>query len=91
MDYDTFRVTHPEFQTASEPLVREFLKHAAARLSATVLGASYDEAHGALVSHMIATSPGGQMARMVNKDGSTIYSRRLDEIKMACVPGVLVS
>ena len=78
----------PEFATATDALVTPWLNAAAARLSQAVLGAAYDEAHGALAAHMLATSPGGQSARMVAKDGTTTYSKRLDEIKRAFVIGV---
>lgn len=91
MTLANFRIAFPAFATASDALVNANLAFAAARLSASVLGASYDEAHGCLTAHLLATDPGGQSARMVNKDGSTTYSVRLNAIKMACVPGVSVS
>jgi hypothetical protein len=91
LTYDEFRIDFPEMLTASEPLVRRKLDQAAARLSEAILGAAYPEAHGSLTAHLIATAPGGQMARMVNKDGTTQYSRRLEEIKLAFVAGVLVA
>jgi hypothetical protein len=64
---------------------------AAHRLSLTELGLGYDEAHGNLAAHLIATSPAGVSSRLVNKDGTTTYSARLTEIKDAfCVAfGVL--
>jgi hypothetical protein len=86
-----FRIAYPEFKTATDDLVETRLAYAASRLSTTVLGTVYPEAHGSLAAHLIATTAGGQMSRMVNKDGTTQYSRRLDEIKMACVAGVLVA
>jgi hypothetical protein len=86
-----FRIAFPAFATASDNLVDATLAMAAARLSASVLGSVYDEAHGCLTAHLLATDPGGQSARMVNKDGTTTYSKRLNDIKMACVPGVSCS
>jgi hypothetical protein len=79
-----------EFRTVPDVTVQSYLDMAARRLSAAILGQKYDEAHGNLAAHLIATSPAGVSSRMVNKDGSTTYGARLLEIKRACVTGVSV-
>ena len=88
---DTFRDMFQEFRTVPDVTVQGYLNMAAKRLSVSVLGSAYDEAHGNLAAHMIATSPAGVSSRMVNKDGTTTYSARLLEIKSAfCISiGVL--
>ena len=77
----TFRDLFQEFRTVPDVTVQGYLDMAAARLSVTELGAGYDEAHGNLAAHLIATSPAGVSSRMVNKDGTTTYSGRVDEIR----------
>lgn len=91
MTLEEFRVAFPEFKTASDQLVQVTLDMAAARLSQAVLGAMYPEAHGVWTAHALAKSPAGQSARMVNKDGTTQYSTRMQEIKLACASAVSVS
>jgi hypothetical protein len=86
-----FRELFPEFRTASDTLVQGTLDQMAARLSQTVLGGMYDEAHGVWTAHALAKSPAGQSARMVNKDGTTQYSTRMLEIKLAAVAAVAVT
>ena len=79
----TFRDLFQEFRTVPDSVAQGYLNMAAARLSTTELGAGYDEAHGNLAAHLIATSPAGVSSRMVNKDGTTTYSGRVDEIRIA--------
>jgi len=80
---NTFRDMFQEFRTVPDVTVQGYLDMAAKRLSVSVLGSGYDEAHANLAAHLIATSPAGVSSRMVNKDGTTTYSARLLEIKSA--------
>ena len=77
----TFRDLFQEFRTVPDVTVQGYLDEAARRLSVTQLQGAYDEAHGNLTAHLIATSPAGVSSRMVNKDGTTTYSGRVDEIR----------
>lgn len=86
-----FRVAFPEFKTAGDPLVETKLAAAKACLSEEILGALYPEAVMVKTADMLAKSPAGQSARMVNKDGTTTYSVRFNEIKWSVASGVSVS
>jgi hypothetical protein len=88
MNLETFRLKYPEFRTASSAFVQSFLDDAATYLSRDVLGDQYDHAHGLKAAHLIATSPGGVMARMVAKDGTTTYSKAYETAIQ--YPGVMV-
>ena len=77
----TFRDLFQEFRTVPDITAQGYLDMAARRLSVSELGSGYDEAHGNLAAHLIATSPAGVSSRMVNKDGTTTYSGRVDEIR----------
>lgn len=79
----SFRDMFQEFRTVPTVTAQAYLDQAAKRLSVEELGDAYDEAHGNLAAHMIATSPAGVSSRMVNKNGSTTYEARLNEIRLA--------
>ncbi len=85
-----FRVAFPEFKTAGDELVQNKLDFASRVLSREVLDDMYDEAHGVKAADMLAKSPFGQSARMVNKDGTTTYSRRFEEIKLSAPSAISV-
>lgn len=88
MNHFDFKVRFPEFKTAGDPLIQSCLDQAAAHVSAAVLGALYDEAHGLKAADMLARSPGAIAARLVQKDGSTTYSRQFSDCLRAKVVGV---
>jgi len=87
---DQFRVKYPEFRTASSEFVQAYLDAAAEFVSADVLGTAYDQAHGLKAAHMMAKSPGGVMARLVAKDGSTTYDTQFRELLRSRIAGVSV-
>ena len=55
---------HPEFATAQGSLVQACLDAAESELSADDLGTSFNEAHGLLAAHKLASSPYGTSARL---------------------------
>ena len=75
----TFRANRPEFGTSAEVsdvLVQQALDKAAGQIDSGVWSTEAGEGHELLASHLLAISPFGQDAKLVNKDGSTVYSIR---------------
>lgn len=70
----------PHFEEAPDATVSEALDAAKLRVSARYFGDRTDEAVMLLAAHTIATDPGGQFARMVAKDGATLYSVAYDRL-----------
>jgi hypothetical protein len=70
---------------------QSYLAQAAARLSADVLLGAYDEAHGNLAAHLIASSPAGISLRLVRKDKTSTYLDKVDDIRDAYCYGVSVT
>ncbi len=87
MDLATFRVLYPEFRTAEDPIVEGRLADAALELDADLYDTRLDEAQGYLAAHMLAVSPFGRSARMVNEDGSTTYQKRLNRVLRVSLVG----
>ena len=81
LDLAAFRARKPEFQGVNNNLITTALASATKRLSAGVLGDSYDDAHAELTAHILASNPWGAQARLNGtKDGSTVYSAALSKI-----------
>jgi hypothetical protein len=57
MNLATFRVQYPEFKSALDPFVQAFLDAAAREINPTELGEAYDNAHGLLTAHKLASRP----------------------------------
>lgn len=92
MTLTQFRTRYPEFRTASDAFVQAYLDDAAATLvSPAALGTAYDTAHGLATAHLIAVSPAGKNARMVNDDGTTQYGKTLSELMRARVAGISIT
>lgn len=93
MTLANFRIRYPEFRTASDTFVQAYLDDAAATLvgASGQLGNAYDVAHGLATAHLIAVSPAGKNARMVNDDGTTQYGKTLSELMRARVAGVSIT
>ena len=88
MDLAGFRTYCPEFVNVPDVLVQGELDSAALEVDVSIWGAmaaqpvastaSYtkaDQGHRYLAAHKLASSPFGQQARLVAKDGSTTYIR----------------
>ena len=94
-----FRVRHPEFKGASDALVTIKLADALLRLSPGLFGASFNEAHGWLTAHLLATTPWGMAARLDAKaavllgakPGATIYSLELQRLALEAGAGIGVT
>lgn len=80
IDLAGFRVAFPEFQTAPDYLVNGKLGLAALRIAPDVWGDRTNEGHGLLTAHLLALSPYGQQARLISKDGTTLYGVQYQKI-----------
>ena len=93
MTLTDFRTRYPEFRTASDAFVSAYLADAANTVvgQSSQLGLAYDTAHGLATAHLIAVSPAGKTARMVNDDGTTQYGKTLSEMMRARISGVSIT
>jgi hypothetical protein len=69
----TFRVQFPEFNGVSSALVNATLSAALLEIDTTIWGIKADQGQGYLTAIKLALSPFGQNARMIAKDGTTVY------------------
>lgn len=87
MNVDTFRARYPEFSSVATLTLQATLDEAALRLNKTVYGNRYDEAHGYITAHKLASSPMGQGARMTSKSGETVYLQNFRMIQREMAGG----
>lgn len=92
LDNTAFLIRFPEFASNPE-MVTAKLAEAVEELNPSVYGdasetgGTYDLAQGYLAAHMLAISPLGKNARMLDDgDGSTPYGRRYREIRKQLAP-----
>ncbi len=71
----TFRVQFPEFKGVTDALVQAMLDASLLEIDAFIWGAKADQGQAYLTAHKLATSPFGQNARMVSKNGETTYEK----------------
>ncbi len=86
----SFKVGFPEFIPAGDTLIANKLAAAVLQVDASVWGSKTDLGVELTTAHLLALSPLGQSARLVNKDGSTIYERRLVEMMAQVTSGYRV-
>lgn len=87
----TFRCMFQEFRLVPDVVAQSYLDQAAKRLSADVLGEAYDEAHGNLTAHLIASSPAGLSLRLIRPDKTSTYLDKVTDIRDAFVMPVGVA
>ena len=73
MNIAQFLVEHPEFNSADLNLVQATLTAALLEIDPSVWRAKADQGQAYLTCMKLARSPFGQNARLVAKDGSTVY------------------
>lgn len=85
MNLVEFRTRYPEFPAASvpDPLVNDALARATSRVDPEVYAHTTEEAIGLLAAHLLATSPNGQMARLVSDKGESTYGREFEKMKLS--------
>jgi hypothetical protein len=82
LDIATFRSRFSAFagQTPSDALVQAKLDEAEEQIDATVWGTKAEDGHANLTAHLLALEPFGTDARLVAKDGSTVWGTRHEEL-----------
>jgi hypothetical protein len=73
MDLAAFRARHPAFARSGDELVNAVLAAAALEMDVSVWGDSFDEGHGLLTAHKLATAPEGMNARLQTEKGKSTY------------------
>jgi len=81
LSYEDFLARFPEFEEASRTLVEAKIAEADLLHDDAVWGAQADLGRGYKTAELLALSPWGQNARMVNKDGSTTYGTVWEELQ----------
>jgi len=85
-----FKVSFPEFALAGDTYLQDWLDKATLRVSVSQFGTKFDTAHGYMTASLLATSPFGQNARMINKVGRSTYHDAWDDLARTCARGALV-
>ncbi len=76
---DDFIARFPEFEEAGVT-ISVVLDEAVRRTDGDIFGNKTDDAVMYRAAHLLAISPFGQNARMVAKDGTTIYGNELEKL-----------
>ncbi len=85
---EQFLARYPEFAGTGPDLVEAKLAEADLQVDAAVWGDQADIGHGLVAAHLLATSPFGENARMVAKDGTTTYGTRLETMQRRVAKGL---
>ena len=91
VDLDSFLARFPEFEPATEPMIRSAIAEAINNVDASVFKTKTDEGVRWKAAHLLAISPWGQQARMVSKDGSTTYGMQFHKLARSVTPGFRVA
>lgn len=87
IDRTTFILRYPEFSAAGDDLLDQILAEAVALVSAVAFGPRYEVAVYKRAAILLARSPFGTTAKLVNKSGETVYDRDFEELKRAAAIG----
>jgi hypothetical protein len=77
----TFKLSFPEFRSTADELIQLQLDRAARHCDPEAYLTKYEDAVMYRAAHLLALSPQGAAAKMVNKDGTTSYQVHFDEIR----------
>lgn len=80
VDVDTFREALPEFEPATPDMIRRAIEEATSRVDPQVWGDKTDVGIKWLTAHILASGQFGKMARLVSKEGNTVYQQRFKEL-----------
>jgi len=80
VDVDTFRERFPEFEPATPEMIRGAIAQATSRVDSEVWRDKTDVGIEWLAAHILASGQFGKMARLVSKEGSTVYQQRFKEL-----------
>lgn len=81
LDPETFKASFPEFKSTADELIQAQLDRAARHCDASVYLDKHEDAVLYRAAHLLALSPQGAAAKMVNKDGTTTYEKHFNEIR----------
>ncbi len=91
VDRDNFCARFPEFEPATEPMIRTAIAEAVNNVDVDVFKTKTDEAVRWKTAHLLAISPFGQQARMVSKEGGTTYGEQFMKLARSVTPGFRVA
>lgn len=83
---EQFKAGYPDFSKAGDAFLIEKLDEAALEVDPAVCGAKTNTIHGLKTARKLALSPFGKNARMVSKDGGTVYDSPLHELIKQVAP-----
>lgn len=91
MTIGAFRARYPEFRTAPDTLVQAVLDEAVLRIEPSAFGAKADIAHGLMAAHLLLNNPYGRSQRLESGDAEDDrYMQELAQLKVECIPAILV-
>jgi hypothetical protein len=76
-----FRISFPEFKSASDALITACLARAESQIDPEVYGDLTDEAHGLNTAHILSLSPNGQMARLTSDKSKSTYGVEFTKLR----------
>lgn len=93
MTLGEFRVLFPEFNGVADAMVTGWLTQAALSIDSSIWGPKASLGQGYLAAHYLATSPFGQNAKAVNKDGqeNTTYMQNYKRLQREVSGGFRVT
>lgn len=81
MNIDQFRLRFPEFSETPDAIVSANLADTLLEFSVDVWGDLLDRGHGNLTAHLLSSTPYGQQAKLVAKDGQTTYMKEYERLR----------
>lgn len=91
MERAAFVTQFPEFEGVETALLDAVLAAAALEVDVEVWGAKASQGIAYKAARKLALSPLGNTAKLVNKDGSTVYDRELDRLVRQVASGFRVT
>ena len=86
-DWATFILKYDEFAGYDATAGAAMLADSVAQINAAVWGTLADQGVYLLTAQRLAKKPGGNTAKLVNKDGTTVYDDELDRLRADVVGG----
>lgn len=83
----SFKEMYSDFAATPDALVTKWITKAYETLDPDVFGIHLDNAAGAWTADKLARHPGGNTAKLVAKDGSTVYGDEFETYALACGAG----
>lgn len=87
---EQLRSVFPEFKRASEAMVLEMIAQAERSVDTGVFGDRTDDAVLWKAAHLLALSPFGRAAKLIEQDGGTTYGSNYASIVLECAGGFRV-